>query len=134
LGEKFLLAENVEEYYQSHSIQRNLMKQFKPDESDLDHLRQDALRLTRIESAILTEGGKEILAVIKEAKERVIDDFAVRDISTFNEAMIIAWAFSIRGKLQILKDLIRNIGDSSIERERIMRELAQYDIPSKGEK
>ncbi len=110
------------------------MKQFKPDESDLNSLRQDVLRLTRIETAMLTDGGKEILAVIQEAKEKVIDDFSMRDISTFNEAMIIAWAYSIRGKLQILKDLIRNIGNSSIERERITRELAQYDTPMKGEK
>lgn len=110
------------------------MKRFAPDEADLNQLRQDALRLSKIEGAALTDGGKEILAVINEARDRTINDFVTRDIASMNEAMIVAWAYSIRGKLQVLTDLSRNIENCSIERERIMRELAQYDNSPKGEK
>lgn len=110
------------------------MKQFKPDESDLNHLRQDALRLNRIEGVMLTDGGKEILAFLKERKEVVDNDFATRDIANLNDSMLIAWPYIHRGKIQILRDLIRYLENTSIERERITRELSQYDNPSKGEK
>ncbi len=110
------------------------MKQFKPDESDLNTLRQDALRLSRIEGIMVTDGGKEILAFLKERKELEDNDFAARDISTLNDSMLIAWPYIHRGKMQILRSLIRYLEHASIERERITRELAQYDKSEKGEK
>jgi hypothetical protein len=110
------------------------MRQFKPDESDLDHLRQDVLRLSKIESMMLTDGGKEFLSLLEERKRLALQDYAGKDLSTMNEAMVIAFPYITRGKLQILMDLIRYLENTSIERERIMRELAQYDNPSKGDK
>jgi hypothetical protein len=110
------------------------LKQYKPDESDLSHLRQDVLRLTRIEAAMLTDGGKEILALLKDREQAALNDLTSRDIAGLNESMLIAWPYIHRGKLQVLRDLIRYLESSSIERERITRELAQYDNPSKGEK
>ena len=109
------------------------MKQFKPDEAELNPLRQDALRLARIESVMLTDGGKEILALLKDREQAALNDLTTRDIAGLNESMLIAWPYIHRGKLQVLRDLIRYLENSSIERERIMRELAQYDNPSKGE-
>lgn len=97
---------------------------FDPDE--LATLRQQVFTLEKIESGVKSEFGKILLKAIQDYFDRAIYDFTTKDISTFNDGQVIAFAYSIRGKIQILHDFKKLLEKASEDKELLIKELQQY--------
>ena len=103
------------------------MKKLSPDPSNIEQLQAEARRLEKIEFLFNTEQGKEFIKLINERFDKSLGDFIDRDIGSLSDSALIAFAYSVRGKLQILRDLKRYAETAKIEKERIFIDLKQYE-------
>ena len=66
------------------------------------------------------------METLREYESKAIHDFTTRDIASFNDGQITAFGYSIRGKLQVLRDLIKLLEDAELNKELLIKELNQF--------
>ncbi len=103
------------------------MRKLQPDPINIERLQAEARRLEKIEFLYNSESGKEFLKIINERFDKSLGDFIDRDIGSLSDSALIAFAYSVRGKLQILRDLKRYAETAKVEKERIFMDLKQYE-------
>ncbi len=103
------------------------MRKLPPDPTNIERLQAEGRRLEKIEFLFNTEQGKEFLKLINERFDKSIGDFLDRDIASLSDSALIAFAYSVRGRLQELRGLRRYAETAKVEKEIIFMDLKQYE-------
>ncbi len=99
-----------------------------PDPEDLDKFRKEAQTLQDIEDGIKTPFGQYVIRLLDEYRARAVKEFSNRPISDMDDMQIMAWTYSIRGKIQLLNDIEQKLLSAKVDKEALMKELKQYSI------
>jgi len=103
-------------------------KKPQPDPDDLERFRREAQVLTQVEDGLKTPFGKYILGLLQEYKLKAMGEFSNKNISEMDDIQTMAWTYSIRGKIQLLNDIEKQLLSAKENKEALVKELKQYTV------
>lgn len=97
-----------------------------PDPEDLDRFRREAQVLAQVEDGLKTPFGEYILGLLQEYKLKAMGEFSNKNISEMDDMQTMSWTYSIRGKIQLLNDIEKQLLSAKENKEALVKELKQY--------
>jgi hypothetical protein len=99
-----------------------------PDPEDLERFRKEAQVLQQVEDGLKTPFGKYILTLLGEYKLKAVSEFSNKPITDMDDIQTMAWTYSIRGKIQLLNDIEKQLLSARENKEALIKELKQYSV------